>query len=123
MASLYEGIRDFLVAHYVLTERDDTPFWRSRRALKLPDTLSARLHNFRTRGEVGAGGMELFRDTNWFAILDGQGLVAEGHHPVADALPPELFDERLGQIRTAIARRVEGMPSHDAYLADIAAGG
>ncbi len=123
MASLYEGIRDFLVAHYVLTERDDTPFWRSRRALKLPDTLEARLHNFRTRGEVGAGGMELFRDTNWFAILDGQGLVAEGHHPVADALPPELFDERLGQIRTAIARRVEGMPTHDAYLASIAAAG
>ncbi|MEG3181322.1 tryptophan halogenase family protein [Sphingomonas sp. LT1P40] len=120
MAVLYEGIRDFLVAHYVLTERDDTPFWRSRRSMTLPDTLTARLHNFRTRGEVGAGGMELFRDTNWFAILDGQGLAAADYHPVADAMPPELFEQRLRQIRAAIEQRVTGMPSHDDTLAAIA---
>ncbi len=119
MATLYEGIRDFLVAHYALTERDDTSFWRSRRAMKLPDTLQARLHNFRTRGEVGAGGMELFRDTNWFAILDGQGLAAADHHPVADAMPPELFNDRLRQIRAAIEQRVAGMPLHGDTLAAI----
>ncbi len=122
MAALYEGIRDFLLAHYVLTERDDTPFWRSRRAMALPDTLVARLHRFRTRGEVGAGGMELFRDTNWFAILHGQGLVPEDHHPVADALPDAVLRERLDQVRAAIDQRVAGLPTHERYLAGIVSG-
>jgi tryptophan halogenase len=121
MAALYEGIRDFLIAHYVLTEREDTEFWRSRRAMKLPESLAARLHRFRTRGEVGAGGMELFRDTNWFAILHGQGLNPEGYHPVADAMPPELLRERLGQVRAAVDRRVAGLPSHEEVLAAIVA--
>ena len=122
MAGLYEGIRDFIVAHYVLTEREDTPFWRSRRALKLPDSLKARLDRFRTRGEVGAGGMELFRDTNWFAILHGQGLNPQSYHPIADAMPPELLRERLGQVRAAVDRRVAGLPSHEEALAAIVAG-
>ena len=122
MAALYEGIRDFIVAHYALTEREDTDFWRSRRAMALPDSLQARLHRFRSRGEVGAGGMELFRDSNWFAILDGQGLNPQGYHPVADAMPPELLRERLGQVRAAIDRRVAGLPSHEEALAAIVAG-
>jgi tryptophan halogenase len=123
MAALYEGIRDFLLAHYVLTERGDTPFWRSRREVALPDTLKARLHRFRTRGEVGAGGMELFRDTNWFAILHGQGLVPEDHHPVADALPDAVLRERLEQVRGAIDQRVAGLPAHERYLAGVVSGG
>jgi tryptophan halogenase len=122
MAALHEGIRDFLIAHYALTEREDTAFWRSRRAMALPDSLKARLHRFRTRGEVGAGGMELFRDTNWFAILHGQGLAPEGYHPVADAMPSELLRERLGQVRAAVERRVAGLPSHEETLAAIVAG-
>ncbi|MEZ0244075.1 MAG: tryptophan 7-halogenase, partial [Sphingomonas sp.] len=84
------------------------------------DSLTARLHRFRTRGEVGAGGMELFRDTNWFAILHGQGLNPDGYHPVADAMPSELLRERLGQVRAAVDRRVAGLPLHEETLAAIA---
>ncbi|UYY59315.1 tryptophan halogenase family protein [Sphingomonas sp. S2-65] len=122
MAVLYEGIRDFLIAHYALTEREDTPFWRHCRAMRLPDSLLARLDRFRARGEAGAGGMELFRDTNWFAILHGQGLEPGDYHPVADAMPAELLRDRLGQARAAIERRVAALPLHDDMLAAIVEG-
>jgi len=116
MAALFDGIRDFLVAHYVLTDRDDTPLWRHMRAMPIPDSLADRLAMFRDRGEAGVGGAELFRETNWFAVLHGQGLVPEGRHPIADAMPREVLAERMMTIRDVIARRVAGLPDHDAYL-------
>ena len=42
-----ENIRDFIIAHYKLTERDDTPFWRQCRDMKIPDSLAQRLELFR----------------------------------------------------------------------------
>lgn len=116
MDGLMDGIRDFLLAHYVLTEREDTPFWRHCRALPLPDSLADKLDAFRRRGEVLPGPQELFREVNWFSVLHGQGVTPADHHPVADALPAEELDRRMGQIRDAVARRVAGLPPHAEFL-------
>lgn len=41
---LYTGIRDFLVAHYALTSREDTPYWKDvKYATKIPDSLTSLL--------------------------------------------------------------------------------
>ena len=117
MNGLYDGIRDFLIAHYKLTEREDSAFWRYCKAMEVPDSLRARLELFRSRGEVMPGGQELFREVNWFSILHGQGLVPEDYHPVADALSAEELASRLSQIRAGVKARVDTMPSHDDYIA------
>jgi tryptophan halogenase len=39
MTADYEEIRDFIVLHYVTTERDDTPFWRDYQQVPLPESL------------------------------------------------------------------------------------
>lgn len=115
-ALLCESVRDFLIAHYKVTERDDTPFWRHCRTMAVPDTLTAKLELFARRGEVLAANHELFREVNWFTVLYGQGLVPRGYHPVADAMPDEDLALRLSQIRSAIETRVGGLPSHDEFL-------
>ena len=122
MDLLYEGIRDFLVAHYKVTERDDTPFWRHCRDMAVPDSLAAKLDLFRRRGEVLVANHELFREVNWFAVLHGQGLTPQDYHPVADALDAAELDGRLMRIRAGIARRVAAMPAHDAMIERIARG-
>ncbi|NJC41229.1 tryptophan halogenase [Brevundimonas alba] len=112
----YESVRDFIIAHYKVSTRDDTPFWRHCRDMAMPDTLQAKLESFRARGEVMVENHELFRETNWFAILYGQGLVPEGYHPLADVLSDDELKLRLAGIRAGIERRVAEMPSHEAFL-------
>src|SRR5947208_4010752 len=38
-----EGIRDFIVLHYRLNERDDSDFWRGCREMMIPDSLAERI--------------------------------------------------------------------------------
>ena len=115
-AALCESVRDFLVAHYKITERDDTPFWRHCRTMPIPDTLAAKLDLFRRRGEVMPANHELFREVNWFAVLNGQGLAPESYHPIADVIAPEDLRTRLGQIGSAISDLVVRLPSHGQFL-------
>ena len=122
MDQQYEGVRDFIIAHYKVSTRDDTPFWRHCRDMAVPDSLAAKLELFRARGEVMVENHELFRETNWFPILYGQGLTPEGYHPLADVLSDDDLRLRLAQIRTAIKARVDGLPSHESYLRQCVAG-
>jgi len=116
MSLEYEQVRDFIIAHYKVTERDDTEFWRWCQAMVPPDSLTQRLEVFRSRGEVLVGQQELFKETNWFAILAGQGLIPEDYHAVADTIASDELRRRVGMIRSAINERVAGMPPHDLYL-------
>lgn len=116
MAFDYNDVKDFLIAHYKVTEREDTPFWRYVKHMEIPDSLQEKLDIFRARGEVMARQGELFRETSWFAVLAGQGLMPESYHPVADAISEDELRLRLTKIRTGIQNRINGMPSHKDFI-------
>ena len=40
-----ERIRDFIILHYCLSRRDDSPFWQQSPAWSLPDTLAQRIEH------------------------------------------------------------------------------
>ncbi|MES1156773.1 MAG: tryptophan halogenase family protein [Alphaproteobacteria bacterium] len=113
----YSSVRDFIIAHYKVTEREDTPFWRRCKYMDIPDTLKAKLELFRTRGEVHPNSNELFKETSWFAVLCGQGMVPEAYHPIADVISDDELKLRLSRIRTGVAERVNGMPAHHDFIA------
>jgi len=119
MAQQYESVRDFIIAHYKVGERADTPFWRHVRAMPIPDSLAEKLENFRMRGEVMVENHELFRESNWFPVLFGQGLRPEGRHPLADVISEDDLRLTLFRIQAAIDRRVAGLPSHAEFLAGL----
>lgn len=112
----YDIIKNFLIAHYKVTEREDTPFWQYVKNMEIPLELSERLQLFRERGEVIAYTGELFKETSWFAVLMGQGLIPEAYHPVADSISDDELRLRLTKIRAGVKARVESMPSHADYI-------
>ena len=119
MDLLYESIRDFLIGHYKVTEREDTPYWAYCKNMSVPESLETKFRLFKTRGEVLAEPHDPFRGTSWFAVLYGQGLVPQGYHPLADALSEDDLTVTLSQIRIAIQHRVAALTSHQAFLEEI----
>jgi tryptophan halogenase len=116
MAFEYDNVKDFLIAHYKLTERNDTPFWDYVRTMDIPESLQEKFDVFRARGEVMSRHDELFKETSWYAVLAGQGLVPEGYHPVADAISEDELRLRLTKIRTGIQNRINSMPGHKEFI-------
>ncbi|HEX8667380.1 MAG TPA: tryptophan halogenase family protein [Allosphingosinicella sp.] len=116
MELLYESIRDFIVAHYKVTDREDTAFWRYCKHMSVPDSLETKLDLFRTRGEVLAAGHDIFREISWFAVLYGQGMMPEGYHPLADVMSDDDLNLTLAKIRSAIQQRVGALPPHEQFL-------
>jgi len=112
----YESVRDFIIAHYKVTEREDTEFWRYCKHMSIPDTLSEKIEMFRVRGEVKPQAPDLFSEVSWFAILYGQGIVPEGHHPLANAMSDDDLQLTLARIRSAIRQRVDGLPQHEDFI-------
>ncbi len=113
----YENTKDFLIAHYKVTERDDSPFWRHCRDMDIPDSLKDRLELFRIQARARAALTELFRESSWFAVLLGQGFWPENYCPVADSISADDLKQRMARLRTNVQDRVRALPAHDDFIA------
>jgi tryptophan halogenase len=111
-----DGIRDFIVLHYALTERDDTAFWQSRRTAEIPDSLRQRIALFRESGAAYQDGDELFRVDSWLQVMLGQRLAPGGHHHLGRIMGQERLRGVLDDLRAQVGRTVAALPGHDDFL-------
>ena len=56
----YDGIRDFIIMHYHLNQRDNSPFWRSCAEAPVPDSLAHRIELFGKPGGYSASRTSCF---------------------------------------------------------------
>jgi tryptophan halogenase len=115
-----ERIRDFIILHYHATERNDTPFWDHCRTMAIPDTLRRKIALYKSNGRVVRENNELFAEIGWQQVLHGQGVRAQGHHPLAGLLDEKDLLDFLGNIENVIGKCVDVMPSHAEFIAAIA---
>jgi len=111
-----EHIRDFIILHYKVTNRDDTPFWRHCRALQVPDSLAHRIALFRETGRVFHTEGELFHENSWIQVMLGQGIVPEQYHPSADVLSDQELTQFMAGIKQGVERTVARLPNHEEYV-------
>lgn len=112
----YENIRDFIILHYHVTERDDSDFWRGCRTMDIPDSLRERLALWRNNARAYQLPHELFRVDSWAMALMGQGLNPRGYHHVAELMPEQQLKDELAQMRSDIRDIVVTMPAHADFL-------
>ena len=113
----YEDVRDFLVMHYKLTEREDTEFWRYNRHNTVSPALQDRMDLFAATGRIFINEHELFKTASWLAVMTGQGLVPAAYDPMADALSTPDVLRALDTMRDMIARAAAQQPDHADYIA------
>jgi len=111
-----EYIRDFIILHYKVTNRADTPFWKYCQALEVPDTLAHRIQLFRDTARVFRARDDLFQENSWVQVMLGQGVVPEEYHPVADVLSDEELTRFMANIKARVDGTVAQLPRHQAYV-------
>jgi tryptophan halogenase len=118
-----ERIRDFIVLHYCLTQRDDAPLWRYCRSMTIPDSLQERIELYSRTGRVRPQAGELFTDLSWFYIFRGLKSAPASYDPLVDVVPTPKLKEILDSMASSTAAVARACPSHDSYFRTDAAGG
>lgn len=116
LAFEFDRIRDFLVLHYHATERDDTAFWRECRNMTITPELQGNLDLFRDSGRFYRNGEEMFGEISWVQVMVGQGVMPRSYHPLVDQIPEQELRGFLSGVEQTIARCVDAMPGHQAFI-------
>jgi tryptophan halogenase len=113
----FERIRDFIILHYKANQREDSDFWKTCANMEVPQTLTNKMNLYRSRGRVVRFDNELFAETGWLQVMQGQNVPTEGYNTLVDLQSEEATAEYLESVRTVIAKCVDVMPDHAAYIA------
>lgn len=110
-----EGIRDFIILHYHLNQRDE-PFWRECQTMEVPDSLAERIALFRESAQAYQAPDELFRTDSWVQVMLGQRLEPQAHHEFARLMRPDQLRGALASVARNIDDAVAALPQHQAFL-------
>ncbi|MEM7762923.1 MAG: tryptophan halogenase family protein [Pseudomonadota bacterium] len=134
VTEFFEHVRDFLCAHYMLTTREDTPYWRDvKYAMRVSDKLTELLRFARLTFIDAPVVKQMFRPTfadysftdGWEAVLIGMnhmpfdyGQFRTGAGPFEPAIVDNLKNADIFQAEMAKFKQQEivKMPSHYDYL-------
>jgi tryptophan halogenase len=86
--------------------------------MSVPETLTEKMRLYRSRGRIVRFNNELFSEPGWLQVMEGQNLVAEGYHALVDVQSEDAIAQYLESVRDVIARCVEVMPEHAAFIAE-----
>lgn len=111
-----ETIRDFIILHYHLTQRNDSPFWDHYRTMDIPDSLAHRMAIFRENGYAWPDDVSLFRVDSWVQVMMGQGLTPNQYHGAGRVLPVSSLKEQMTKLRQMIDNSVTSLPEHADFI-------
>jgi tryptophan halogenase len=118
----YEEIRDFIVMHYCLTQREDSPFWRANKYnLTIPDSLKEKLELWQemwpdSSQEWG----KLFPSYSYMCILSGMGCYPQESLPIL-AYQDNNSEQDFLEIEKKAETLKITLPDHVDYLKQLSA--
>jgi Tryptophan halogenase len=122
ITEFYEEIRDFIVMHYILSDRTDSNFWKDVKYLTMiPDSLAIKLETFKQM----LPGLEnfqskLFPSTSYTCILAGMNKLPVKYLPILKNIPDHYSYKELLKDKDSYISRIEPiMVSHKKLLNDL----
>lgn len=112
----YELIRDFIIMHYHLNERDDSQFWRDVRNMDVPERITQKIKLFGSTGILTKDNLDIFLESSWLQVMLGQGVTPQDYHALADTLTEDQLLDKLAKTKETKMQPMPQMPSHDEFL-------
>lgn len=124
MREMYDEVKDFIVLHYILTRREDTPFWQAcKHDLKASDDLAAKLELWRTKlpspMEFPLHG--LFCHYNYMYVLAGMDRLVPDSMPFLKGLDSRRSEFMLAEVRNIQAQARDVSPTQRDYVTRVCA--
>ncbi|MDO3383601.1 tryptophan halogenase family protein [Gilvimarinus algae] len=116
-AQEYERVRDFIILHYKLNQRDDSDFWRYCRDMPVPQTLADKLAAYQGRGELVRYPIEIFGPPSWMAIYSGFDCLPETYDHRVKQMDAAYLQQALQGMRESVAAVVDSVEAHEAFIA------
>lgn len=123
MQEIFEGIRDFIVLHYHLNQRDDTDFWRANRHhTHLPEAVREIVDRWQHNEDLEPvlsrhGSRHLVTPASWHCVLAGLGCHPPLPAGVNDAAgSAAALSVRMKDLQAHASR----YPDHHEYLQSMA---
>ena len=111
-----ERIRDFIILHYHVTERDDSPFWQHLKTMEIPESLKHRIDLFQQSANVFQSEHDVFQVDSWVQVLLGQGVLPSQYHPSVNTMPIEELNQFLSSYKNGVSNAVAKMPKHKDFI-------
>ncbi|MDO6710764.1 tryptophan 7-halogenase [Aliiglaciecola sp. 2_MG-2023] len=111
-----EKIRDFIVLHYHVTQRQDSEFWRHCKSMEVPESLAHRIRLFTDHAHAFQADGELFRVDSWTQVMLGQGIEPKQYHPSVQGMPVMELEKFLSSLEQSISKAVSQLPSHQRFI-------
>jgi tryptophan 7-halogenase len=111
-----EGVRDFLIAHYLCNQRNEDTFWKARKLAPRPPSLDALLEQFTNTGWISPAENSIFGTDSWLEVLIGQKFFSNYEK---FSLPPHKAKDLiqfLQNVAYAISNEVDKIPDSHASI-------
>ncbi len=118
---VYDELRDFLILHYALADRGDTPFWRAAASTERhTPTLRDRLALYEETLPIHEDRLfALFRGFSYSCIIDGCGRAPNRVHPLIRHIGSEAGDALLESLAMERESCLAAMPSHWSVISNM----
>lgn len=114
----FDRVRDFLLLHYVATQRDDTEMWRHFKNMTLPESLQEKIDAWTSRGYLLRYEQGVFLPPSWVAVMAGQNLTPKNYDMRVDQMELSEVVAKTDAIKRDSFTAVEKTPDHGSFLAN-----
>jgi tryptophan halogenase len=122
VAEAIDGVRDFLTLHYCVTDRDDTPFWRAVKNVRVPEHLAERVELWNRRlpnAKSVNPSYHGFESYSYSVMLLGLGHQPSANLPALDFLDSDRALATFRAIKERTDYLVATLPSQYEYLTHV----
>lgn len=114
-AQEYERVRDFIILHYKLNQRNE-PMWKYCQAMDIPDSLQQKINNFTQSGDLTRQQWEIFGPDSWLAIFDGFKHWPKSYHESIDKMAIATIENGLSTMKSTVDTHTQQAPTHAEFL-------
>ncbi|MET8635622.1 tryptophan halogenase family protein [Streptomyces sp. NPDC004680] len=122
IAHAMDGVREFLVVHYLAAARADNDYWRDAKTRPLPDGLAERVEQWRSKlptEQTIYPRYHGFEAYSYHAMLLGLGGIPLKPAPALSLMDGSLAAKELQTVQDQARELVQSLPSQYEYLAQM----